>query len=150
MKFIFWIIVIICIWYWWDSSPDPSVDKDLILSDPAAEAHRQSVIRHAKENQIEGYPLYTDEERHIVYQRQYEKEEETPDFIVVVFLILTGSMFFITFCHPNVPTFVIGIICCAILIISGNYDWVVLSLICAAVIIPLLFVMAVKGLFNKN
>jgi hypothetical protein len=149
MKFIFAIIVIACIWFWWDTE-DPATDPDLILSDANQEAHRQSVIRHAKENQIEGYPLYTEEERRIVFQREYEETEETSDFIVIVFLILTGSMFAITFFSPNPATLAIGVICCAILIVSGHHDWVVLSFICAAVIIPLLFVMIVKGVFGKN
>lgn len=150
MKHIFWIIVLVCIWFWWTNTEDPATDKDLILDNPAEEAQRQRIIKHAKDHQIEGYPLYTDEERHIVYQREYEKAEGTSDFIVVIFLILTGSMFFITFCHPNVPTLVIGIIGCIILVISGNYDWIVLSFICAAVIIPLLAVMGIHGLFSKN
>jgi hypothetical protein len=150
MKFIFWVIVIVCIWFWWTSSEDPAIDPDLILSDPAAEAHRQQVIRHAKENQIEGYPLYTDEERHIVYQKQYEKEQETSDFIMWVFIIFLASLPFFAVCPKNPLGLITAIICMVILIVTGNYLYIVVGLLIHAIIIPTLIVMGINSLFSKN
>ena len=148
MRFLFWIIVIFCIYWMFHNYQDPAVDPSLVLSNPAAEIHRQEVIRTAKEHRMEGYPEYTDEERHIVLQREYERADKTPTFIIVVFLILLGSSWGAAFGRSSFSA-TVSVICCLILLVCGCYKWIVLAVFLDFVIIPTLFCMGIKGLFSK-
>ena len=134
---------------WKNYSIDPADDPDLVLSDPVAEAERQAVIREAKEHQMEGYTLFTEDERKIVYQREYEKADKIPDYIVIVFIIFLASLPIFAVCPRNPISLLIAIICCGILIITGNYALIVLGLLLNCIIFPTLFVMGVFSLFQN-
>ena len=148
MRSIFWLIIIFAIYYMFHSYQDPATDPSLVLSDPTAEQHRQEIIRNAQEHKMEGYPEFTDEEQHIVFQREYEKVNSTPDWIIYVFIASLGLSFWAIF-GPNSFNVLGSIICFLILAISGNYQFILLAVIINVVLIPLAMVAGVKSLFSQ-
>jgi len=148
MRLILFIIIIFAIYWMCHTDKDPATDPDMVLSDPVAEAHRQEIIKNAQEHRMEGYPLYTDEESHIVLQREYERVNDTPDWIIYVVLASLGLCFWAIF-SPNQFNVLGAIICFLILAITGNYQYIVLVVIIDVILIPLLIVAGIKGLFSK-
>ena len=149
MKLVFLLIVIFAAYYFCNNIQDPATDKSLFLSDRNAEANRQEIIRYAKENRMEGCPEYTDEERHIVFAREYERLDATPDFIVVVFIILVGFGWWAIF-GANPFNALVSILCCLVLFVFGYYQWIVLAALIDIVFIPMAQAAIVSSLFKQD
>ena len=147
MKSIFWIIVImVCIYFFLaNSCKDPATDPDMILEDSNAEAQRQEIIA----NHSEGTPL-SEEESHVVYKREYERADKTSIFILIIFSMLLGSTSLVFFCPSNPLNLIISLSCCVVLIICGQYKWIILALLLNCIIFPTLIVMALANFFGKD